>query len=61
MQEELKTNYEGMTSVKQLTVGDQQLIADFHQLPHDDQKLVKAYMKGLLQAASVFGGEEMEV
>ena len=45
------------TVVKQLTIADQQLIADFHLLPKDDQKLVTAYMQGLLKAASIFEAE----
>ncbi len=47
------------TVVKQLTVADQQLIADFHLLPKDDQKLVTAYMQGLLKAATVLGAEDV--
>lgn len=58
--QEVSTNCKEGTSVKQLTIGDQQLIADFHQLTHDNQELLKAYMQGLLRAASVFGEEEME-
>lgn len=47
------------TVVKQLTIADQQLIADFHLLPKDDQKLVTAYMQGLLKAASIFEAEDI--
>lgn len=47
------------TVVKQLAVADQQLIADFHLLPKDDQKLVTAYMQGLLKAASIFEAEDI--
>ncbi len=47
------------TVVKQLTIADQQLIADFHLLPKDDQKLVTAYMQGLLKVASIFEAEDI--
>ncbi len=43
---------------KQLTVADQQLLADFHRLPRSDKDLVMAYMQGLLKIASVKNAEE---
>lgn len=46
------------TMPKQLTVSDQQLLADFHHLPRSDKKLVIAYMQGLLKIASVSEPEE---
>lgn len=55
----LKIHNEENTVVKQLTIADQQLIADFHLLPKDDQKLVTAYMQGLLKAASIFEAEDI--
>lgn len=46
-------------TVKQLTVMDEQMLADFHRLPADHKKLVTAYMQGLLKvAASAFADEE---
>ena len=40
---------EGGMDVKQLSVADQKLLAEFHRLPRDDKKLVIAYMQGLLK------------
>lgn len=40
---------EGGTEVQQLSVADQQLLAEFHRLPRSDKKLVLAYMQGLLK------------
>lgn len=59
--EECQVNKEEMEEkmmVKQLTVSDQQLIAEYHLLPKDDQKLVKAYMSGLRKAASILELQE---
>lgn len=58
MKEEFTVNCEEGVTVSQLPVADQQLIAEFHQLSNNDQKLVKAYMKGLLKVALEFGNEE---
>ncbi len=49
---------ENGTLPKQLTVSDQQLLADFHRLPRSDKKLVNAYMQGLLKITSVQESEE---
>lgn len=48
------------TMPKQLTVSDQQLLADFHRLPRSDKNLVTAYMQGLLKVASIRELEEEE-
>lgn len=47
-------------AVKQLTVTDEQLLADFHRLPTDHKKLVTAYMQGLLKVAASAIEEEGE-
>ncbi|KAI4450913.1 hypothetical protein C823_005450 [Eubacterium plexicaudatum ASF492] len=60
MKEDLKYGYEEGAVVKQLTIADQQLIAEFHQLPNDNQKLVKAYVHGLLKASGSFGNQAGE-
>ncbi len=46
------------TMPKQLTLSDQQLLADFHRLPRSDKNLVTAYMQGLLKIAAVQEAEE---
>lgn len=57
-----KVDLEEKTTVKQLTVSDQELIAEYHLLPEDDQKLVKAYISGLRKAASILElKEESEI
>lgn len=45
------------TSVKQLTVSDEKLLADFHRLPRNDKNLVTAYIQGLLKVATVLDTE----
>ena len=37
----------------QLTVSDQNLLADWHQLPKTDRGLVKAYIQGLLKTTEI--------
>lgn len=48
------------TTVKQLTVSDEELLACYHQLPRDDKKLVNAYIQGLLKISAVPEAEENE-
>lgn len=48
---------DGIT-VKQLTVSDQNLLAEFHRLPRSDKKLVKAYVQGLLKTGSIISDED---
>lgn len=49
---------EGMDSVSQVEVSDQQLFVDIHHVPRDDKKLVSAYMKGLAQLGVTSGTED---
>lgn len=54
---------EGGMDMKQLSVADRKLLAEFHRLPRDDKKLVIAYMQGLLKitAESAYSeGDETE-
>lgn len=48
-------------AIKQLTVTDQKMLADFHRLPKDHKKLVEAYMQGLLKVASASFADEDEM
>jgi len=52
---------EGGMEVKQLTVADQRLLAEFHRLPRDDKKLVIAYMQGLLKIAADYAYSDEDV
>lgn len=49
---ELELNNEKHVT-KQLTLEDQQLIAEYHFLSERDQKLIKAYMQGFVKMASI--------
>ena len=49
---EYQCGNEKNVEVKQLTVSDQQLIAEYHLLTEENQKLVQAYMRGLIKMAS---------
>ena len=44
----------------QLTVSDQNLLADWHRLPKTDRGLVTAYIKGLLKTSEVSKQENAE-
>lgn len=48
-------------AIKQLTVTDQKMLADFHRLPKDHKKLVEAYMQGLLKVAAASFADEDEM
>lgn len=48
-------------TIKQLTVTDQKMLADFHRLPKDHKKLVEAYMQGLLKVAAASFADEDEM
>lgn len=49
---------EDSMTVKQLTVSDQKLLAEFHRLPRSDKKLVTAYVQGLLKTVASARNED---